>query len=216
MITTSWLLAMVRLEPRTPRETFTFRGPASFEKAAKGQTVFRYCGDLHIPFPEGYYFPASDLTNTIKIGANSALDPFLRFQGIHEPFLAKLNKSGSATQVTAATFGDDFSYTYDIPGSSGKPVFQYTNITRGGTFRLISLTFVDFINSRFSLAPDGDYDTITFAGFGTWSEDPAGGVHVATVQICESALSPYVSILIDGGTTSNVNTRPPNRETTLP
>lgn len=215
MITTSWLLAMVRLEPRTPRATFTFRGPAAFEKGVHGQTVFRYYGDLHIPFPEGFFFPASDLETKIPIGPNSALDPFLRFQAMHVSGTPKVNKAGGSFQVTASS-GDDFSYRYDIPGASGKPVFEYTNITRGGTFRLRSLTWLDFINSRTSAAAPGDYDTITFAGLGAWSEDASNGIHVASVQISTSPTHPFVSILIDGGVTANLNTRPLDRQTTLP
>jgi hypothetical protein len=215
MITTSWLLAMVRLEPRTPTATFTFRGPASFRKGVNGQTVFRYEGDLHIPFPEGYFFPKSDLTNVMAIGPNSALDPFLRFQGIHVPESPRLRKSGAAKQVTASS-GDDFTYRYDISPDAVSPVFEYTNITRGGTFKMRSLAWVDFINSHRSTAPAGDYDTISFTGFGEWSEDPSKGAHTATVQISNSPVYPYVSILIDGGSTSNVNTRPVNRELTIP
>jgi hypothetical protein len=215
MITTSWLLAMVRLEPRTPRATFTFRGPASFAQAVNGETVFRYRGDLHIPFPEGFYFPASDLTHTITIGPNSALDPFLSFQAVHEPGAPKIRKRGGYRQVTASN-GSDFSYSYDISTGSGTSSFEFTDITAGGTFRLRSLTWVDFINSCTSTAVSGDYDTILFSGFGSWSEDPGGGLHIATVHISTSPTHPYVSILIDGGATANLNTRPLVRDTTVP
>jgi len=215
MITTSWLLAMVQLEPRTPRATFTFRGPASFARTASGETMFRYYGDLNIPFPEGFYFPASDLTSTITIGPNSALDPFLRFQAMHEPAAPRLRKHGGSRQVTASN-GSDFSYSYDVSSDGGQSEFEFTDITKGGTFRLRSLTWVDFINSRTATAAGGDYDTIVFSGFGTWSEDPANGLHVATVHICTSPTRPYVGILVDGGATSNLNTRPPVRDATLP
>lgn len=215
MITTSWLLAMVRLEPRTPRATFTFRGPASFVKGVHGQSVFRYRGDLHIPFPEGFYFPASDLETKITIGKNSALDPFLSFQGIQVPGAPKARKSGGSRQSTASN-GDEFTYRFDVPGESGKPLFEYTNITRGGTFRLQSLSSVSFLNSKTSTSAAGEYDTISFTGFGTWSEDPTNGQHTAAVQICDAPHVPYVSIVIDGGPTSNVNIRPANRDTTKP
>jgi hypothetical protein len=75
---------------------------------------------------------------------------------------------------------------------------------------------VDVLNSRTSAAPAGDYDTLTFTGFGTWSEDPANGLHIATVHISTSPAHPFVSVLIDGGRTTNVETRPPNRDITLP
>jgi hypothetical protein len=215
MITTSWILAMLRLEPRTPKDTFRFRGAASFEAAGEGLTVFRYRGDLHIPFPEGFYFPASDLTNTITIGPNSALDPFLSFQAVHQPETAVLRKHGGSKQTTASN-GSDFSYRYDITSGPGKSSFEFTDITKGGTFRLLSLTWVDFINTLTADIAEGDFDTIIFSGFGTWSEDAAGGPHIATVHVCSSPTRPYVSILIDGGTTKNLNTRPVNRDLTLP
>lgn len=215
MITTSWLLAMVRLEPRTPTATFTFRGPASFSKTASGETMFRYYGDLNIPFPQGFYFPASNLTDKITIGPNSALDPFLRFQGMHEPAAPRLRKQGGSAQVTASS-GSDFSYRYDVSSDGAPASFEFTDITKGGTFRLGSLTWVDFLNSRTSTAAAGDYDTIVFSGFGTWSEDRTNEPHVVTVHISTSPTHPYVGILVDGGATANLNTRPLDRDTTLP
>ncbi len=215
MITTSWILAMIQLEPRTPRSTFTFRGPAAFEQGVNGETVFRYYGDLHIPFPEGFSFPASNLTDPITIGPNSALDPFLRFQAMHEPAFPKLRKRGGSGQMTASN-GIDFSYSYDVGFGPGESTFEFTNITNGGTFRMTKLTWMDFLNSRASAAAAGDYDTFTFTGFGTWSEDPSDGVHIATVHISTSPSHPYVSVLIDGGVATNVETRPPNRDITLP
>lgn len=215
MITTSWILAMLGLEPRTPKSTFAFRGPASFEKGPHGQTVFRYYGDLHIPFPEGFSFPASDLTNPITIGPNSALDPYLRFQGIHVPGAPRVAKRGGSRQMTAST-GVDFSYRYEIVAGPGESSFEFTDITNGGTFRMTRLTWVDFLHSRSSSAAAGDFDTMTFSGFGTWSEAPASDVHVATVHVSTSLSHPYLSILIDGGATRNLNTRPQNRDVTLP
>lgn len=62
----------------------------------------------------------------------------------------------------------------------------------------------------------GDFDTMTFTGFGTWSQDPSNDVHTATVHVATTPGRPYVSILIDGGVTRNMNTRPPNRDVTVP
>ena len=226
MITTSWILAMVHVEPRTPRSTFTFRGPASFQKGVNGETVFRYYGDLHIPFPEGFSFPTAKFTRAFTtgqqwdgvkafpIGPDSALDPYLRFQAIHVPGSPMKPRRGGSRQTTS-TNGIDFSYSYNIdPG--GNSSFEFRNVTNGGTFRMTRLNWVDFLNSRTSSAPAGDFDTFTFTGFGTWSEDPANGLHIATVHISTSPSHPFVSVLIDGGVTTNVETRPPNRDITLP
>ena len=213
MITANWLLAMIRLEGRIPKDTFAFRGPASFERGVNGQLVFRYDGTLHLPFPEGFTFPAPDLTNGFIIGPNSALDPFLRFQAMSVPGSPHVAKSGGAARV-AASSGDEFSYSYDIPTGAGSASFEYTNHTKSATFRMQGLLWVGCLNSRTSSAAAGDYDTITFSGYGTWSTDASA--HVASVQVSTSPRFPYVSILIDGGVTSNVNTRPANIEDTMP
>jgi hypothetical protein len=215
LITTSWLLAMVRLETRTPKATFAFRGDASLEKGVHGQTVFRYNGKLHIPFPEGFLFPRSDLTNTITIGPDSALDPFVRWQAMAVPDSMTVAKSGSASRIQASS-GEEFSYSYSIPSGDTPASFEYENHTKGGTFRMQCLTWVGLINSKTSACSMGDCDTVTFSGLGTWSKDPTGAPHVAAVQVSTSARFPYVSILIDGGSTSNANTKPANVDDTMP
>ncbi|MEI6243817.1 MAG: hypothetical protein WCQ64_02120 [Acidobacteriota bacterium] len=223
MITTSWILAMLQLEPRTPKSTFAFRGPASFVKGVNGETVFRYHGDLHIPFPEGFAFPAADLTTPITIGPNSALDPFLRFQGVHVPRATArsgndqswVEKRGGSYHMTASNRAD-FKYRYVLGADPATSSFEFTDITDGGTFTMTRLIWVDFLNSQESTAAPGDYDTFTFTGFGTWSQDADNGVHTATVHIAQTPGRPYISVLIDGGATRNLNTRPPNRDVTVP
>lgn len=216
MINTNWILAMLQLEPRTPKSTFEFRGPASFVKGANGETVLRYCGDLHIPFPEGFFFPASDMKTPITIGPGSALDPFLRFQGVHVPHAGeKTTWSGGSRQTTASN-NVDFSYRYSITSGPGESSFELDDITGGGRFRMTRLVSVDVLNSRTSTAPAGRFDTLSFAGLGTWSEDPQGGLHTVAAQVCTSPTHPYVTVLVDGGYTRNLNTRPPNRDRTLP
>ena len=180
-----------------------------------GQLVFRYRGMLHLPFPEGFIFPAPGLTSGIVIGPSSALDMFLRFQAMSVSGSPRIATSGGASRV-AASSGDEFSYTYAVPGGPGSASFEYTNHATDATFRMQGLLWVGCLNSRTSSAAPGDYDTITFSGYGTWSKDPSGAPHVASVQVSTSARFPYVSILIDGGATSNVNTRPANVADTLP
>jgi hypothetical protein len=215
LITTSWLLAMVRIETRTPKATFAFRGDASIEKGVHGQLVFRYDGKLYIPFPEGFRFPAPDLENHIIIGPESALEPFLRWQAMSIPDTPHLARAGGAERILAST-GDEFSYRYSIPEDGGPASFEYVNHTTNATFRMQGLTWVGFVNSRSSLCAPGDCDTLSFAGLGTWSPDPDDDVHVATVQVSTSRQFPYVTIMIDGGRTSSVNVKPANVEDTMP
>jgi len=232
MISTSWILAMIEVEPRTPRATFMFRGPAGFTKATHGQTRFWFHGDLHIPFPLNFNFPTAKFTadfaedpdaataapgvKSFPIGPNSALDPYLRFQGMHVPGPHVFPACrGGCDQMTSLN-GTDFAFHYDLVPSPGVSTFDFTNITLGATFRMTRLNWVDFLNSATSAAADGDYDTFTFTGFGTWSDDPANGIHIATVHISTSPTHPFVSVLIDGGVATNVETRPTNRELTHP
>ncbi len=215
LIATSWLLAMVRIETRTPKSTFAFRGEASLEQGVNGQMVFRYRGDLKIPFPEGFKFPKPDLENYMLIGPDSALDPFIRWQAMSVADSPRVAKSGGAKRVLAS-IGDEFSYSYAIPAGAGTASFEYVNHTKDATFRMQALTWVGFINSRTAEAAPGEYDTITFAGIGTWSKDPGDASHIATVQVSTSDRFPYVTILIDGGHTSSVNTKPANVEDTMP
>src|SRR5262249_49911361 len=112
LITTNWLLAMVMLETRTPRATFQFRGPASFEHGANGQLLFRYNSGLLIPFPEGFGFPKADLKSTYAVGPNSKSDPFVRLQAMDAPPPGSVPaRSGGGSRVKGST-GDEFSYRY--------------------------------------------------------------------------------------------------------
>jgi hypothetical protein len=70
-----------------------------------------------------------------------------------------------------------------------------------------SLVWVSFSNANRAAKP-GECDCVTFTGIGLWSKDMKGP-HMCTVQISTAAEAPYVSILLDGGMLSNVNTKPP-------
>jgi hypothetical protein len=121
--------------------------------------------------------------------------------------------AGSQTNVLSS-FGEQFSYSYSIPcDPTGKTAtFQYTNNASGktgGTFKMDNLAAVSCLNSLTAVQRPGNYDTVTFSGYGSWSKDLEDGLHLATVQVSTAPNAPYVSILIDGGTESNVNTKPP-------
>jgi hypothetical protein len=201
------IMALMMLEPRTPKASFYFRGPAGFEKDASGQTVFSFNGTVRVPYPEGFAFPRPDLKSTFIVGPNSALDPFLYIQAMDGIAPSPEGKSGSVKNALASN-GQRFSYNYSIPGySAGKPAsFEYANETTGGTFRMGSLVWVNFSNGGRD-CPPGECEVVTFTGIGLWSQDTQRP-HMATVQISTNAAMPYVSILIDGGMISNVNTKP--------
>lgn len=207
---------------RIQASSFLFRGPARFEKGAGGQTIFRFDGLARLSF-DGFTFPSPDLVreHAFTAGAGSTLEPFLRIRAMHPEMPSAFIFSGN--RETTSSSGDDFTYTYTIPcdavGQSFS--FEYRNIagpeeTRDfrGAFHMQSPASVSCFNSRNSESPAGAFDSISFSGFGTWSGDDS--VHLASVQISTAPDAPYVSILIDGGRTSNVDTKPENIDDTLP
>jgi hypothetical protein len=199
--------ALVRIEPRTPRTSFTFRGPAALQKDASGQTVFRLQAVTRVPYPEGFLFPQPDLANAYVVGPNSVLEPYFWMRGIDESESCGTVLQGGASMV-AGSNGNQFSYRYKLSNTANgeAPFFEYVNHSQDGQFRLHSLNWIRFMNSQ-DAGHDG-YDTLTFAGFGTWSKDGVEKTSQATVQICTSSSTPYVGIQIDGGLISDVNTKP--------
>lgn len=210
------IMKLLEIEPRTPTETFTFRGPGSFEVGNDGQVIFRYNGVQYLPYPEGYKFPTDDLESHVVIEPDSVLFPFLRHQAM--PVVGQEWRSRSGEARIMSSNGQEFSYKYEFPEGRGKPFFEFTNHALGGTFKLECLTWLHYLRSRTSKAAPGECDTVTFTGLGSWSLDAANGEHLAAVQICTSPEFPYVSVIIDPGwySTSNVNTKPKDLEIALP
>ncbi|HEY1379877.1 MAG TPA: hypothetical protein VGF55_23955 [Gemmataceae bacterium] len=201
--------ALVRVEPRTPQSSFLFRGKAAFEAGTNGQSIYRFNGVVHIPYPEGFAFPNPDLATHFPAGAASALDPFFRLQAMYGGRPPRGGMRGRADDVLASN-GNRFSYRYRIPAdpTRERASFEYTNRAQGGTFRMTGLAWVSFTHSRTSPAAASGCDTVTFTGYGIWSRDRPDRLHVATVQVSTARGAPYVSIQIDGGLVSNVNTKP--------
>lgn len=195
--------ALVRVEPRTPQGSFQYRGPARFERGPNGQIRFRFNGTVFLPYQEGFLWPLPDLSNGIPIGPGSRLDPFLQIQATYEPTERCMHKTGSAHMQTATT-GDRFSYEYSMSSDNHiKSRFQYTNHSQGATFAMHTLISLDFMESDHS---HDDCKIVTFTCFGNWSRDTVKKLRTAAVQISTDTKRPYVSILIDGGLVSNVNT----------
>jgi hypothetical protein len=207
--------ALLRVEPRTPKASFQFRGPAVFQRTPAGQTVYRFNGNVHIPYPTGFLFPYPNLGTGFPAGPDSALDPYFWVQamdgGASPP--AAWVKQGGADDVLASNL-QRFSYRFSIPAEPhrGKAVFEYVNHSLKASFRLRSLSWVRFGNARTARPRRGTYDVVTFAGFGTWQPNQGAESMVpmvpAAVQISTAAGAPYVGIQIGGGAISNVDTKP--------
>ena len=209
---------LIKVEPCTPADSFCYRGPSSFERGAGDQTVFRFDGEVYIPYPEGFKFPSPDGAQGFTTLAGSRLDPFLRFQAM-DAGGATGTVSGGADKAVSS-IGQEFAYRFAIPcgagggDAAGAPSFTYENKTQGGTFELKTLSWAACTHSRGSRSATPD--TVTFTGFGTWSGDAQGGLHQVAAQVSLAPGAPFVGIQVDGGTTSNVNTKPANIADTIP
>jgi hypothetical protein len=210
--------ALLRVEPRTPKDSFQFSGPASFRKGPRGETVYRFCGEVHIPYPPGFLFPRPNLAEGFPAGPNSSLDPFFWIRAVDgDPAPASFSKKGGARNVLASN-GDTFSYSYDIPADPARrpAAFEYENHHQLGSFRLHSLSWVHFANASASRAKTSEYDVVTFAGYGVWSKNGLDFPQPVTVQISTAPGAPYVGIQVGGGGVSNVNTKPLNQREVEP
>lgn len=212
------IFALLRVEPRTPKDSFFFRGPALLQKGSHGEMVFRFEGIVGIPYPEGFRFPRPDFATGFVVGPGSRLDPFLWFHAPQDVNRDEEVKIGVMEHIRASN-GDDFSCRYNIPilpKPDEQPVFEYVNHTQGGRFHLHSLAWVGFSDSESGDAGNGCCDTLTFSGFGVWSNAGVTSLQQAAVQISTSPTKPYVGIQIASGDVSNVNTKPMNEADALP
>ncbi len=215
--TTSLLNAiLIQNGGRIPIGSFFLHGPAFFDTGVNGQLQFHHKATEYRPF-EGFTFPYPDIpsykdqSRSYTAGSGSLLTPFFNMQAVLPTDTPTAVMSGSGTNIKSS-FNEIFSYSYSVPcnavGKTG--TFEYTNNAlgkNGGTFKLDNLSSVMCINSLTSKQPAGNYDTLVFTGYGTWSKDDDR--HLATVQISVAPDAPFVGIQIDG-TLSNVDQKPPD------
>lgn len=207
------IFALLRVEPRTPKGSFLFRGPTRFERSPGGGTVMRFKGEVDVPYPAGYAFPQPNLATAFVIGGESKLDPFYWLHAIDDEDSAS-GKSGGAEDVPASN-GERFSYRYRMPADPAREAssFVYSNHTQGGRFHLRRLAWLDFAD----VGSGGSRpDTVTFSGFGVWEKDGVETRAQAAVQVSTAPGAAYVGIQIDGGAISNVNTKPTRISDALP
>ncbi len=210
------IFALLRVEPRTPKDSFYFRGPARIEKGKTNQNIFRFQGIVRVPYPFGFNFPQPNLTTAFVAGENSYLDPFLWIQAIQNDQPKSFLKEGAARRISASV-GNIFSYRYRISNDPAQKnlYFEYENHTQNGIFKMHSLAWVDFCNSR-GARTGKDYDTLSFACFGVWTKDGVSSIQQAAIQISTAKDAPYVGIQIDNGAISNVNIKPELEENAIP
>lgn len=199
------IFALLRVEPRTPKSSFLFRGGARFEAGADGQPVFRYEGTVLVPYPEGFLFPRPDLTMAYRIGPNSVLDPFLWTRARPAGVPPGASFEYAKDEVVSST-GDVFSFRVRF-GGGREPELTYENLSQQGSFRMHAVTWASLGNSMTGAGKKGP-DTLTITGFGVWRKDDRDFVLPVAAQFCTAREAPYVGIQVGGAEVSNVNTKP--------
>ena len=207
------LFALLRVEPRTPKASFFFRGPASLKRGCAGQ-VFNFFGQVHIPYDASYFgnsspnqppllFPDPNLTTGFPVTGGGSLDPYLWLWAVQHSGNPDFVATGGCDRAVSS-LGQIFSYRFVLPGSSSatQAIFEYQNFSQEGMFQMHSLAWIDFGNS----SGGAGIDTVTFSGFGVWSKDGVEEITQAAGQFYESAEARYVGIQVGpGGEISNVN-----------
>ena len=113
--------------------------------------------------------------------------------------------------------GDRFVCEFRLPADPGSEPFwfEYRNETQAGEFLLHSLSWIGF--SRSVLAqPGSPCDTVTFAGFGSWTKQSKSSLQQIAAQICVNPRVHYVGVQIDSADVSNANTKPAREQDALP
>jgi hypothetical protein len=171
------IFALLRVEPRTPTNSFFFRGPGKLVNGANGAAFFQYFGQVHIPYPPGFFFPDPNLATGFPVTGGGSLDPYLWIWAIEDSDAGDTMKTGKADHVLSSR-GELFSYRFVLPADSSKrrAEFEYENHSQKGKFRMHSLSWIGFGSSNTGGA---EFDVVSFSGFGVWTKD---GVE-KTVQV---------------------------------
>jgi hypothetical protein len=198
------------VEPRTPKSSFQFRGPAAFSRGEDGALRFTLNSAVYIPYPQGFSFPRPDLAAGLVIGPDSALDPYLQLDAVCTGPKSGARLTGGEHRIRS-TRNEEFSYSYALnstPAATQPGAFEYINHSdNDARFTATSISAISGLSAgarRNGYTPNA----VNFTAFGTWSLDSKPALHVAVVEISRAPGLEYVSILIDGGQLANVNTRP--------
>ncbi len=208
------IFALLRVEPRTPKDSFFFRGLATLQNGHGGSQLFLCYGTVHIPYPPGFIFPDPNLATGFSVVGGGALDPYLWIYAMRRNGLLHVAKTGRADHATSSR-GEVYSYNFAVPGDPHeRSEFVYKNHTQQGTFHMHSLAWVDCGTST---TDEGACDVVTFSGFGVWRKAGVELIVQSAAQFAISSSTGYVGIQIGiGGEISNVNTLTPPTAYPLP
>ena len=204
-VSQAMLQKLVDTELGTPADSFAYRGPARLERGRGGELVYRFKGDLYIPYPTGLLWPKPTELGGFPAKDGSFLVPFMRLRGA-TPLPCPEGLRGKADQVTT-TIGEKISYRFDLPGDPerGEAIFEFHHHDQEASFHLVELVWIAYISAQEGSAGP---DSVALTGLGTWSGDPDGKLHFLSAFMREADGESYFNILIDGGATSCAHLRP--------
>ena len=198
------IFALLRVEPRTPKDSFFFRGFATLKNGRDHGQLFSYFGAVHIPYPPGFLFPDPNLATGFSVVGGGALDPYLWMWAVSNGGSRTAVQTGKADHAVSSR-GEVFSYQFAVSGHPDErpATFQFENHSQQGKFVMHSLAWID--STKSSLGGES-FDLVTFAGFGVWKKADVERVVQASAQFASSPNVSYVGIQIGpGGEISNVN-----------
>ncbi len=204
-VSQEFLQKLVETELGTPADSFAYRGPARLARGRSGELVYRFSGDLYIPYPTGFLWPKPDEPGGFPAKDGSFLVPFMRLRGA-TPLPCPNGLRGEGKQVTT-TINEKISYRFDLPGdpATGDPAFEFHHHDLEAGFHLVELVWIAYFNAQ---EEGTEPDCVALTGLGTWSADPEGKLHFLSAFMREAEGESYFNILVDGGATTCAHLRP--------
>ena len=208
---------LIDIEPCTPADAFNYQGPAVFEAGPNGEVVFRFNGEVYLPYPRGFHFPAPtpDGKPPFVVFRDSRLDPFVRMRAMSGGAPGRGLFEGGEAHVRSS-IGRDFSYSYSLPRDPAQP---------GATFEVHEPHRRRHVHAHLAQLAERDLRARIVRRARRHRRhhlhrlralEPGRGAAPGVGAHLEGRGAQYVGIQVDGGLTSNVNTKPADIRVTMP
>ena len=207
------IFALLRVEPRTPQSSFAFRGPATLQKGHGGAAVFKFFGDVHIPYPPGFLFPDPNLATAFVVANGGSLDPYLWMWAMQDRTAGTRNEVRTRRSRQLVTGRCVF-----VPVRHPVRSWAARRSSSTRTTRNRAPSACTAWRGPASDAPPPVAARSTRSrsrAFGVWRKAGIEQVAQATAQFCWSHAAPYAGIHVNPDI-SNVNTPMPSDAFPIP
>lgn len=207
------IFALLRVEPRTRRDSFHFRGPGSLRRHSSGNTLFRCFAQIYVPYPKGNRFPDPNFATGFRT-EGERLDPYLWMWAIEDSLRTRGDYNSRGDRILSPK-GELFSWRLSIPasGKNKSARFVYENHSSQSSFTMRSLTWIGFANS--GTGTGRELDTVSLSCFGIWRTLHGNDrVVQAAIQLSKADAAPWFGIQIARAEIGDADT--PLPETTFP